>query len=104
MNAFHLGIWCVWWGSLKELVVHNLLMQFFTLHSQKMEFSATDFFDIMATHNGHPSCIKYVLGSIHVFFTLLGYQVCGGRGVSQWTTPPANAVFSPCTAQNPIKF
>ena len=56
-------------GSPKGLV-HNLLMQFFTLCSSKIEVSETHFFDILASQNDHPSYVKHVLGSIFVFFTL----------------------------------
>ena len=40
----HLGIGCVWGGSPKGLV-HNLLLQFFTPDSSKIEVSETYFFD-----------------------------------------------------------
>ena len=43
---------------------HNLLMQFFSLYSSKIEVSETEFFDILATHDDHPSYVKHVLGSI----------------------------------------
>ena len=54
-------------------MVHNLLVQFFTLYSSKIEVSDTYFFDIVATYNDHPTYVKHVLGNIHVFFTLFGY-------------------------------
>ena len=38
------------------------------------------FFDIVTTHNDHPSCVKHVLGRICVFFTLFGYWVPGVGG------------------------
>ena len=53
-------------------LVHNLLMQFFTLDSSKIEVSETYFFDIVTTQNDHPSYVKHVLGRICVFFTLFG--------------------------------
>ena len=53
--------------------VHNLLMQFFTLASSKIEVFETYFFDIVTTQNDHPSYVKRVLGRIYVFFTLFGY-------------------------------
>ena len=61
--------------------VHNLLMQFFTPDSSKMEVFETYFFDIVTTQNDHPSYGKHVLGRIYVFFILFGYWVRGG-GVS----------------------
>ena len=60
--------------------VHNLLMQFVTPDSSKMEVFETYFFDIVTTQNDHPSYAKHVLGRIYVFFTLFGYQVGGGGG------------------------
>ena len=60
--------------------VHNLLMQFFTLGSSKIEVFETCFYDIVITQNDHPSYVKHVLGRIYVFFTLFGYQVPGGGG------------------------
>ena len=60
---------------------HNLLMQFFTPGSSKIEvFETCFFFDIVTTQNDHPSYVKHVLGRIYVFFTLFGYQVRGGGG------------------------
>ena len=61
-------------GALNGLV-HNLLMQLFTLYKSKIEGSKTSFFDIEATHNDHPSYVKHVLGSIYVFFTLFACWV-----------------------------
>ena len=46
-------------------LVHNLLMQFFTLGSSEI---AVYFFDIVTTHNDHPSYVKHDLRSIYVFF------------------------------------
>ena len=59
-------------GSPKGLV-HNLLMQFFTLICSKMEVFETCFFDIVITQNDHPRYVKHVLGCICVFFILFGY-------------------------------
>ena len=64
-------------GSPKGLV-HNLLMQLFTLGSSKIEVSETCFFDIVITQNDHSSNVKHVLGRIYVFVTLFGYWVGGG--------------------------
>ena len=52
--------------------VHNLLMQFFTLGSSKIEVFETCFSDIVTTQNDHPSYVKHVLGCIYVFFALFG--------------------------------
>ena len=62
--------------------MHNLLMQFFTPDSSKMEVFETYFFDIVTTQNDHPRYVKHVSGRIYVFFTLFGYQVGGGGGGS----------------------
>ena len=59
-------------GSPKGLV-HNLLVQFFTVESSKIEVSETCFFDIVTTQYDHPSYVKHVLGRIYVFFTRYGY-------------------------------
>ena len=60
--------------------MHNLLVQFFTPDSSKMEVFETYFFDIVTTQNDHPSYGKHVLGRIYVFFTRFGNQVGGGGG------------------------
>ena len=81
--------------------MHNLLMQFFTPDSSKMEVFETYFFDIVTTQNDHPSYGKHVLGRIYVFFTLFGHQVGGGGGGSQGIgTQPAYAVFHPGQLKN----
>ena len=54
-------------------MVHNLLMQFFTPGSSKIEVFETSFFDIVTTQNDHPRYVKPVLGRIYVFFTRFGY-------------------------------
>ena len=59
-------------GSPKGLV-HNLLMQFFTLGCSKIEVFKTCFYDIVTTQNDHPRYVKHVLGRIYMFFTLFGY-------------------------------
>ena len=66
-------------GAFKGLV-HNLLMQFFTLDSSKIEVFKTYVFDIVIAKKDHPKCAKHVLGRIYVFFTPFGYQVGGGGG------------------------
>ena len=54
---------------------HNLLMQFFTLGSSKIEVFETCFLDIVTTQYDHPRYVKHVLGRIYMFFTLFGYYV-----------------------------
>ena len=82
-------------GGAPKGLGHNLLVQFFTLDSSKIEVFETCFFDIVTTQNGHPSYVKHVLGCICVFFILCGYWVWGGGGgVSQGIgTQPAYAFF-----------
>ena len=61
--------------------VHNLLMQFFTKGSSKIEvfeIFETCFFDIVTTQNDHPRYVKHVIGCINLFFTLFGHWVRGG--------------------------
>ena len=53
--------------------VHNLLMQFFTLGSSKIEVSESCVYDIVTIRYDHPRYVQYVLGCIYVFFTLFGY-------------------------------
>ena len=82
-------------------MVHNLLMQFFTPDSSKIEVSETSFFDIVTTQYDHPRYVKHVLGRIYVFFTRFGNQVRGGGGGSQgFGTQPAYAVFQPGQLKN----
>ena len=60
-------------GGLPKGWVHNLLMQFFTVASSKIEVFETYFFDIVITQYDHPRYIKHVLGRIYMIFTLFGY-------------------------------
>ena len=70
---------CVWGGLSPKGVVHELL--FFAVGSTKNEVSETYFFDIVTTHDDHPSYAKHVLGSIYVCFTVFGYwELAGGGG------------------------
>ena len=62
------------------VTVHNLLMQFFSLRSSKIEVFETYLFDIVTTQKDHPTYVKHVLGRIYVFFPLFGYWVGGGGG------------------------
>ena len=64
-------------------LVHNLLMQFFTLGSSKIEVFETYFSDIVATQCDHTRYVKHILGRVYVFFTLFGIGCGGGGGVSQ---------------------
>ena len=75
--------------------MHNLLMQFFTTDSSKMEVFETYFFDIVTSQNDHPRYVKHVLGRIYVFFALFGYQVGGGGGSQGTGAQPSYAVFHP---------
>ena len=86
-------------GSPKGLA-HNLLMQFFTLDSSKMEVFKTCFFDIVTTQYDHPSYLKHVLGRIYMFFTLFGYWVGGGEVSQGIGTQPAYAAFHSGQLQN----
>ena len=52
---------------------HNLLMQFFTLGSSKIEVFGTYSYDIMTTQYDHSRYVKHVLGRVYVFFTLFRY-------------------------------
>ena len=64
-------------GSLKGLV-RNLLMQFFSPGSSKIEVFETCFFDILITQNDHPRYVKHVSGRICVFCIPFGYWARGG--------------------------
>ena len=61
-----------WRGGPPKGLVHNLLMQVFSLDSPKIEVFETGSFGIIITQNDHPSYAKHVLGRICVFFTLFG--------------------------------
>ena len=75
--------------------VHNLLMQFFTPGSSKIEVFETCFFDIVITYNDHPRYVKHVLGCIYVFFTLFGYWVGGGGSPKGWVHNLLVQFFTP---------
>ena len=59
----YLGMGCEGGGSPKGLI-HNMLMQFFTLGSSKIEVSELYFFDIVTTQNDHATYVKHVSGRI----------------------------------------
>ena len=67
------GYWVYGGGVSPKGLVHNLLMQFFTLGSSKIKVSETCFFDIVITQNDHSSYVRHILGRIYMFFTLFGY-------------------------------
>ena len=54
-------------------LVHNLLMQFFTRDSSKIEVFETYSYDIVTTRYDHPRYVRHVLGRIYMIFTLFGY-------------------------------
>ena len=60
-------------GGAPRGLVHNLLMQFLTLGSSKIEVFETCFYDIVTTQYDHQRYVKHVLGRIYMIFTLFGY-------------------------------
>ena len=81
--------------------MYNLLKQFFTLGSSKIEVFETYFFDIVTTQYDHPGYINHVLGRIYVFSTLFRDRV--GGGVSQGIgTQLAYTIFHPGHIKNRI--
>ena len=60
--------------------VHNLLVQFFTLGSSKMEFFETCFYDIVTTQYDHPRYVEPVLAVFMCFSRYLGIGFGGGGG------------------------
>ena len=62
--------------------VHNLLMQFFTLDSSKIEVFETYSFDIGITQDDHPRYVKHVSGRIYLFCTPFGHWAHRGGGGS----------------------
>ena len=48
-------------GGFPKGLGHNLLMQFSTLYSSKMEISTTTIFDFLTIHNDQISYVKHVL-------------------------------------------
>ena len=51
-------------GGVPKGLVHNPLLQFFTMGSAKIKLSKTYVSDIATTHNDHPSYGKHVLATI----------------------------------------
>ena len=77
-------------------VLGHLLMQFSSLGSSKMEFSETDFFDIVTIQNDEISYVKHVLDTFVCFSPYLGVGVWGGGGALKGArAQPAHAVFKP---------
>ena len=74
-----------WGGAPPKGLVHNLLMQFFTLASSKIEVFETYFFDIVITLNDHPIYVKHVLAHNYVVFNLFWVCVAWGRISARWT-------------------
>ena len=68
--------------------VHDVLMQFVTLGSSKMEVSETNFFD-------HPTYVKHVLGLGFVYVLSAG----GGGGFPRDWYKTCLCSFSPWEAQ-----
>ena len=68
LYVFH-PIWMFGGGSPRGLG-HNLLTQFSSLCSSKMEISETDFFDTLTFKNDQISYVKHILAPFSVFFTL----------------------------------
>ena len=64
---------CAWAGTQPTYAV-------FTLCSSNIEVSETYFFDMVTTHNDHPSYVKHVSGSICVFFYPIWVLRGGGGG------------------------
>ena len=89
MFSPYLGIHAARGGGVSQWTSeHNLLVQFLTVYRSKIEVSKK-FFDIVATHNDHPSHAKHVLGSIYVFFHPLWGLCAQGRVSAKWTAGPS---------------
>ena len=71
-------------GRSPKGLVHNVLMQFFTLGSSKIEVSETYVFDIVITQNDHPSYVKHILACIYIVFTPFRVCVAWGRFSARW--------------------
>ena len=102
MRVFHpyLGIRCGGGGGgAPKGLVHNLLMQFFTVESSKIVFFEFCFFlYIVTTQNDHTRYANHVLGRICVFLTPFGG---GGGGAPRGLgTQPAYAAFHPGQLKN----
>ena len=78
--------------------VHNLLVQFFTLGSSKIEVFETGFLDVATTQNDYPRYAKHVLGRIYRFSTLFVYWAGGGGGRKRDWYTTCLCSFLACTA------
>ena len=67
-------------------VVHNLLVQLFTLGNSKIEVFETYFFDTVIISNDHPRYVKHVFGRIYEFVMLFSYWVRGADVPRDWST------------------
>ena len=65
-------------GGASNGLLHNLLWQFFTPYSSKIEVSETYLYDIVTTQYDHPNYVQHVVVRMYVFFTLFDYYVQGG--------------------------
>ena len=72
---------------------HNLLMQFSSLGSSKMQISETNFVDTLTIQKDEISYVKHVLAPLYVFFTLFGCRTGGGGGPKGAGAEPAYAIL-----------
>ena len=87
------------WGGGARGLGHNLLMQFSSLSSSRMEISETDFFDTVTIQNDQISYVKHVLAPLYVFFKIFGCW--GGGGAPKGSrAQPAYALFQPRQLKN----
>ena len=86
-------------GGCPKGLVHNLLLQFFTLGSSKIEVFKTDFFNTVIFCNDHPRYVKHVLGRIYVLVILFWYWVRRAGVPTDWYTT-CFCSFSPWAAKN----
>ena len=88
-------------GGVPRGLGHNLLMQFSSLGSSKMEISETDVFDTLTIQNDHISYVQYVLAPppfFCVFHTILVWG--GGVAPKGFGAQLAYAVFQPRPLKN----
>ena len=78
--CFFYRYWVVVCGRVSyKGLVHNLHMQLFYPGQVKNQSYTNLSFDIVATHNDHPSYVKHLLGSIYLFCPL--FWVLGAGGI-----------------------
>ena len=98
LRVFH-RIWVFFFGGGgPKGLGHNLLMQFSSLCSSKMEISETDFFNILPIHNDQIPYVKNVLDPLCVRFHPIWVFVLGGGGGAR--AQLASAVFQPLQLKN----